>query len=72
MQAIAKDGWVLTYQGTGLSVHEGDGVNNFRGEPSTITGGNPPHKPSSSGFVYTADGRELYPSVFGLEWLPAQ
>lgn len=35
----------------------------------TIIGGLAPHKPSSTGFVHTSDGREFYAHVFGLRWI---
>lgn len=69
MNAIKKDGWTLVHERTGVPVMEGDVVLDFRGEAETIKGGRPPHKPSSSGFVWTATGRELYPSVFDLKWV---
>lgn len=40
-----------------------------KGEDSAITGGRPPHKPGSTGKVWTDDNGEFYPSVFGLEWV---
>ena len=69
MNAIKKDGWTLVHERTGVPVMEGDVVLDFRGEAETINGGRPPHKPSSGGFVWTATGRELYPSVFDLKWV---
>ena len=41
----------------------------FRGEVHTITDGRAPHKPSSTGRVWTADGREYFPSVFDMQWV---
>lgn len=69
IKEIKKDGWTLVYERTGKPVTEGDVVLDFRGEADTIKGGRPPHKPSSSGFVWTQDGRECYPSVFDLKWV---
>jgi hypothetical protein len=44
----------------------------FRGEVHTITDGRAPHKPGSTGRVYTADGREYFPSVFDMQWVNTQ
>jgi hypothetical protein len=44
----------------------------FRGEVHTITDGRAPHKPGSTGRVYTADGREYYPGVFDMKWVNTQ
>ena len=46
----------------------------FRGETWAITGGNPPHKPSSQGKIWATPfgdtmTRELYPSVFNCKWI---
>ena len=55
-------------------VKAGDIVRDFRGERWILEGGRPPHKPSSSGFVWvrSMDGRglsrEFYPSVIGAKW----
>ena len=44
----------------------------FRGEPLTLTGMAPPHKPSSTGRVYVTaqfgTKGEYFPSVIGGEW----
>lgn len=39
----------------------------FRGEVDRIKGGQPPHKPHSTGTVQTDSG-QYYPTVYGLEW----
>jgi hypothetical protein len=44
----------------------------FRGEVHTITDGRAPHKPGSTGRVYTAEGNEYYPSVFDMKWVNTQ
>jgi hypothetical protein len=41
----------------------------FRGNSDVIIGGRAPHKPSSTGRVWTADGREYFPSVFDMQWV---
>ncbi len=70
MNAVIKQGeWVLVNDKTGLPVVEGDVVTDFRGEAETVKGGRPPHKPSSSGFVWVSNGSEVYPSVFDLKWI---
>ena len=49
-------------------------VQDFRGQRWILEGGRPPHKPSSTGFVWvrSVDGRglsrEFYPSVIGAKW----
>lgn len=51
----------------------GQFITDFRGDTATLTDARPPHKPSSSGFVYVVDALghsgEYYPSVFGLKWV---
>jgi hypothetical protein len=69
-QAIKQGGWTLVENG--IPVLEGDVVTDFRGDTDIVRGGRPPHKPSSSGFVWTASGREFYPDVFGLKWVKAE
>ena len=78
MQDSIKQGnWALHYKDdverhdekAGQEVREGDDIVDFRGTPDVITGGTPPHKPSSTGRVTVASGGEFYPSVFGLRWV---
>ena len=52
----------------GNEVRPGDTVVSFRGEPTVITGGRPPHHAGSTGRVYT-QGAEYYPGVFNLKWV---
>lgn len=43
---------------------------NFRGNPITIIGGAPPHKVSSSGYIFhTGMGQRFYPQVANLKWI---
>lgn len=42
----------------------------FRGEPVTVTGATPPHKPDSTGSIDTDQGN-FYPSVCNLKWVEA-
>ncbi len=39
----------------------------FRGDPMTVIGFTPPHKPSSSGRIYTDNDRSYFPTVAGLK-----
>lgn len=72
-------GEVLSYLGAtmryinGEPVRVGDVVDlSGGGETVTITGGNPPHKSSSSGFVWVEDSegrtREYYPTIIAAKW----
>lgn len=66
LKEITKGNWLLMHA-DGTPVLEGSTVTSFRGEQHTITGGTPPHKPESTGRVYTSGG-EFFPSVFKLVW----
>lgn len=68
-QAITKDGWTLVYEPNGSPVLIGEILESHQGDMYRIVDGRPPHKPSSGGFVWTADNREFYPSVFDLKWV---
>lgn len=50
-------------------VIQGGQYNNFRGDLAVITGGRAPHHSGSTGKVWTKDGGEFYPGVFGLKWV---
>lgn len=68
--AIKQDNWALVHEVTGLPVLSGDVYSTAMGlKLCRIVGGCPPHKPSSTGRVYTADNDEFYPSVFDLKWV---
>lgn len=41
----------------------------FRGGSVLIVDARPPHKPSSTGFIYAESGAEWYPSVCNLKWV---
>ena len=58
--------WVL-FDNAGNVVVPDTKVVDFRGEVTVLRGGKPPHKPSSTGRVWT-DAGEFFPSVFGLAW----
>ena len=70
---IGYDGklWLLLREDATQGVYEGQTVRSYRGEDCVITGGRPPHKPESTGKVWTEDGGEYYPGVFGLRWVRA-
>ena len=57
----------LTYNGQ--PVRAGEILEDFRGNQSRVTGGQAPHKPSSTGKIYT-DAGNYYPSVFSCQWTP--
>lgn len=65
---MTKNGWKLVDEKTNAPVSMGQAIVSFRGEEMKLLGGNPPHKPSSSGKIWVEDG-EYYPSVFGLKWI---
>lgn len=69
MQAIAKDGWILVHRASGWPVVMHEICADFRGNAHLITGGEPPHKPSSTGRVYVTGGSEFYPSVYDMKWI---
>jgi hypothetical protein len=68
MTAIKDGAYILAHK-SGAICYRDEVVKDFRGEEHTLTGGRCPHKPSSSGFVYTGDGYEYYPGVFDLQWV---
>jgi hypothetical protein len=61
--------WVLVHADSSTPVVLGDKARDFRGNEHVIVGGTPPHKPESTGRVYTADNRECFPSVFDMRWI---
>lgn len=67
------DEWVLV-AADGAEVSVNEVVETFRGEEVMLTGGRPPHKPSSSGRIYVEDLKygyesEFFPSVCNLKWI---
>jgi hypothetical protein len=62
----------LTIVQTGETAELGKEYADFRGDLWTLEGGKPPHKTSSSGFVWARDSagrsREFYPFVIGMTW----
>lgn len=73
--SISKDGWNLVWQASNGDAEKGEVITCFRGEHYILMGGNPPHKPSSTGRVWVKDyddpsyTQEYFPSVFGLKWI---
>lgn len=66
------EGYKLIDCKTGLTVNKGDTITDFRGDVYTVTGGAPPHKASSCGYVYTVfDGSEgcYYVNNFSIVWV---
>ena len=64
----------LINQTTGDPIRTGDTVHDFRGKRWILEGGKPPHKESSSGFVWLRStderrtSREFYPFVINAKW----
>jgi hypothetical protein len=58
----------LTYNGQPVTA--GEILEDFRGDQARVTGGQAPHKPSSTGKIYT-DAGHYYPSVFKCQWTPS-
>ena len=66
---IENSEWELvTDNPSAAKVKYGVTVLNFRGEAAEITGGSPPTKPSSTGFVVNNFGDRVYPQVYNLRW----
>lgn len=53
---------------TAQPVERGQTLESFRGEQLAIIGGRAPHHAASTGRVWTEDGREYFPAVFGCTW----
>jgi len=53
----------------GAPVIFGESYMDFRGEMNIITDATPPHKPGSTGRVYTSTGRGYFPGVFNMKWV---
>ena len=57
----------LIRETTGVEIKAGDTLTNFRGETAIFKSFEAPHKPSSTGKVYTDGMGGKYPSVYGLK-----
>ncbi len=67
----------LVHEKTGIEVFEGEVLTDFRGETATYKSFEEPHKPSSTGRVYSqreglTHSSQNYPSVFGLKIIEHQ
>lgn len=66
-------GWELQHKETGMRIAQGDVVGDPNDDQFEVVGGTPPHKPESTGRVVVnssdGNGREFFPSVFGLVWV---
>ena len=62
-------GRVCTLTYNGQPVKPGEILEDFRGDQYRATGGQAPHKASSTGQIYT-DGGNFYPTVFDCKWTP--
>ncbi len=73
LDAYITDGpcreWELRHKDSNERVAKGVTALDFRGNSDVIVGGSAPHKPGSTGRVWTADNRVYYPSVFGMRWV---
>lgn len=71
---MGNGNWKLVTESGAVAVVGGE-YETFSGEKVILSGGRPPHKPSSTGKVYLrhADGTpalgEFYPSVIKLKWV---
>ena len=76
LDAYITDGpcreWELRYKDSNERVAKGTKAATFRGEVHTIIGGRAPLHSGSTGRVWTADGREYFPSVFDMQWVNTQ
>jgi hypothetical protein len=67
-EVITYDNWTLQHA-DGTPVCVGETLTTHRDETYVITGGRPPHKPSSTGRVWVEGGGEYFPSVFNIKWV---
>jgi hypothetical protein len=64
---LTYDNWTLKDMDY-KPVSVGDKYQDFRGDTHVIEGGRPPHKPSSTGRIWTNKG-EFFPGVCNLTWI---
>ena len=67
-KAITHGNWTLEHM-DGTPVMSGEMLETHNGDQYRITGGRPPHKPSSTGRVWVEGGGEFFPTVFDLRWM---
>lgn len=70
IQSTDHAGRTCTLTHNGQPVTAGEILEDFRGDHARVTGGQAPHKPSSTGKIYT-DAGHYYPSVFKCQWTPS-
>ena len=70
-KAIKYDNWELVHK-DGTPACIGEVLETRSGERYAITGGRPPHKPSSTGRVWVEGGGEYFPTVFDLKWVEGE
>ena len=58
----------LVHEETGKEIEIGQKVMSFRNEEFTVLSIEKPHKPSSTGRIYTEAGGR-FPSVYGCKWI---
>jgi hypothetical protein len=66
---VKKNGWTLVVEATKEPVTLPMVCRDFRGEDHTVTDGAPPHKPGSTGRIYTSIQESFFPGVVGLLWV---
>jgi len=70
---IRRGKWALAHRDNLHPAVEGELMQTNMGETWCLVAGTPPHKPSSSGYVFVTDsdggGREFYAHVFELVWI---
>lgn len=67
IQSTDYRGRICTLTHNGQPVKTGEILEDFRGDQFRVTGGQAPHKPSSTGRIYT-DAGHYYPTVFNCKW----
>tara|TARA_R110001632_G_scaffold230872_1_gene368758 strand:- start:269 stop:559 length:291 start_codon:yes stop_codon:yes gene_type:complete len=83
MSNITKQGWALVHQNSGEAVTQNEEFTSHKdGAQWLVTGGEIPHKPSSTGRVWVKRGsnssnllknteqwtKSFFPTVFNLQW----
>jgi hypothetical protein len=72
-QPITYKGWRLTDAATGKPVAIGDRITSSTGEVAQIHGAVAPHRPGTSGKLWTEEhGALYYVGVWGLRWVSAE
>lgn len=69
---MKKNGWVLVHKETKKPCEIGMELIDFRMNTAILKGGQPPHKPSSTGKVFVSEktfDSVYFPSVYNLIWI---